>query len=182
MAERTTDRESRTFDPRFSPEFQPGYDPRVDREAPPAVNREAAARETPPSLITRVARGGSVQSTDVAASGPASGTVDRDGAADDSDVAGVPSELDETLDFDAALPWWRRLNPYLVALGVLGVAILISAFALLQWVYGAAGNPYTQQVDYLLMQFTMFGAPIMVALGIAILASILVVLALRYKR
>lgn len=99
-----------------------------------------------------------------------------DGAADAS------AEVDETLDLESATPWWRRLNPYLVVLGVLGVGILLSALALLQWVYETANNPYTQQFDYLLMQFTMFGAPVMIALGVAILALIPTVLALRYKR
>lgn len=99
-----------------------------------------------------------------------------DGVADASD------EVDETLDLESATPWWRRLNPYLVTLGVLGVGILLVAVALLQWVYETASNPYTQQFDYLLMQFTMFGAPVMVALGVAILASIPAILALRYKR
>lgn len=97
-------------------------------------------------------------------------------------IADVSTEVDESLDLESAIPLWRRLNPYLVVLGVLGVGILLSALALLQWVYDAASNPYTQQFDYLLMQFTMFGAPVMVALGVAILAVIPTVLALRYKR
>lgn len=183
MTERTTDRDSRAFDPRFSPEFQPGFDPRVHREAPPALSRETAARETPPSLITRVSRGGSVQSADAHASVSSAPDAVRETATAAADgVADAAAEVDETLDLESAAPWWRRLNPYLVVLGVLGVGILLSALALLQWVYEAASQPYTQQFDYLLMQFTMFGAPVMVALGVAILALIPTVLALRYKR
>ncbi|MBX3095090.1 MAG: hypothetical protein KF680_11220 [Cryobacterium sp.] len=183
MAERTTDHHVKRFDPRFSPEFQPGFDPRVHREAPPALNREAAAQETPPSLITRVSRAGSGQSADAHGSASAPAGPARETSASTADgVAEASAEADEALDLEPATAWWRRLNPYLVVLGVLGVGILLSALALLQWVYETASNPYTQQFDYLLMQFTMFGAPVMVALGVAILALIPTVLALRYKR
>lgn len=181
MAERTTDRDSKRFDPRFSPEFQPGFDPRVHREAPPAVNRQVATDEAPPSLIARVSRGGSVPSSDAQESASRADGAARDTAVD-AETTDASPEVDETADADAAAPWWRRLNPYLVVLGLLGGAILLGALMLLQWAYESAGNPYTQQFDYLLMQFTMFGAPVMIALGIAILASVPLVLALRWRR
>ena len=179
MAERTSDRDPKRFDPRFSPEFQPGFDARLHRQEPPAVNREGAARGPAPSLITRASRGGSTPSTDAAASASHS-----DAAAHEADPAAAP-HADTAADHDVPeqepAPWWRRVNPYLVALGVIGLAIMGAAAAGVQYVYDSATNSYTSQFDYIYVQLAVYGAPVVFSVGLATLVSIIVILAVRWR-
>src|SRR5690554_1446465 len=181
MAERTSDGGSKNFDPRFSREFQPGFDPRVHREAPPSVSRESAPRPTTPSLITRTTR-----VTDAATAAPgrdsdAGADAAPDGTAAPSTTAASSEPHADTTPEDDQ-PFWRRLNPYLVALGVIGVALIGASLGWMGWVYSIANSPLTQQFDYLIMQFAMFGAPILLSVGVASLLSILVVLAVKWRR
>lgn len=178
MAERTSDRDAKRFDPRFSPEFQPGFDARVHRQQPPAMNRETAARGTAPSLITRTSRPASTVDTDAAASAPYS-----DAAAQQT-VTDAASPVDAANDdlHDVPTQWWRRLNPYLVALGVIGVVIMVAAAAGVQYVYDAATNSYTNQFDYIFVQLAVYGAPVVFSVGLATLVSIVVILAARWRR
>lgn len=173
---------SERFDPRFSPEFQPGFDARVHRESPPKVSRGAAVRVSSRAIVTRT-----VARVQDASPGPDS-AVDAEEAAETVEgtvPAGVGSHVagDGGGSGDDEHPaWWRRLNPYLVGLGVSGVTLIAAAVGWMAWVYSAASNPYTQQSDYLIMQFAMFGAPMLLSVGAATLVSILVVQALRWRR
>lgn len=175
---------AKRFDPRFSPEFQPGFDARVHGEATRSAAPAAGAGPAPESLITRPARRAQARGAQDAA-GDAPGRVDESGEADGLaagvTVAGEGADVDSS-DEAEPLAWWRRLNPFLVALGVVGVALIVVALGWMAWVYEAATSPTTQQFDYLIMQFAMFGAPILLSVGVLSLVLILVVLAVRYRR
>ncbi|HRN29004.1 MAG TPA: hypothetical protein PK781_06230 [Terrimesophilobacter sp.] len=182
MARPSQGDKSKRFDPRFNPEFQPGYDPRTHRAAPTEVWREPVTRPSKGAVITRpttraadAAPGPSEQSgqsaaTDTVRQGEAVPVAAREAAENAADGA------------DESPEWWRRLNPFLVALGAAGVALIGLSVGWMMWVYEAASNPFTQQTDYLIMQFALYGAPVLLAAGVLTLVSILVVLAVRYRR
>lgn len=185
---------AKRFDPRFSPEFQPGFDARVHGEATRSAAPAAVSGPAPESLITRPARRAQARGAQAPgaqargvqdAAGDATGPVDESGEADGLaagvTVAGEGADVDSS-DEAEPLAWWRRLNPFLVALGVVGVALIVVALGWMAWVYEAATSPTTQQFDYLIMQFAMFGAPILLSVGVLSLVLILVVLAVRYRR
>lgn len=179
MAKPSKSDDAKRFDPRFSPEFQPGFDARVHRESPPAVNREAASTRGRGAVITRP-----VSRQQDAAAAPAAGDAEStrpDDLAVSVQSAGGVSDLEVELTDREPLAWWRRLNPYLVALGAVGVGLIGLAVYWMFRVYEVATSPFTQQFDYLIMQFAMFGAPIVGGLGIAALLTILVVLAARWR-
>ena len=163
---------SRRFDPRFSPAFQPGYDPRVHREEPP----RAALREEPradwdvlrapqrPEPATRPA-------FDLAEFG-----------------LGEPAEIegDDLADVETP-PWWRRFNPWLVVLWLLGLGFILGGLWLTSFAALAfrSGEPQGGADAYLLSmlaQMSFFGAPMFVTLGLATLTSTVVILAARWRR
>src|SRR5690554_1693655 len=108
------------FDPRFSPEFQPGFDPRVHGESP-AVTR-AAPRASAGTVITR---------PPARAQDSPLGAADVEGMSDQAEPEVPPPgaasrDSGEIVDAaeDEPTARWRRVNPYLAALGVVGVALV----------------------------------------------------------
>lgn len=179
MAKASRSEGAERFDPRFSPEFQPGFDARKHAELSRSAVRESVVRAPAGSLITRPARRAQDASAEPAAAEAESTAPEAPTAAPTGAVEGVDVEVDA----DTEPPvWWRRLNPYLVALGVVGVAIIAVAVSWMVWVYEAATSPTVQQFDYLIMQFAMFGAPVLLSVGVLALVSIFVVLAFRWRR
>jgi hypothetical protein len=77
----------------------------------------------------------------------------------------------------------RRGNPFLVALGVIGVALAVGGLVLvfqLRTLFGDGnGNP---DFDYVTLQTLMIAAPILAGLGLATGIGVLFVLAVRWGR
>lgn len=173
------------FDPRFSPQFQPGFDARVHREEPSTVTREPVTNRAADSLITRPARRAQDSSgTDTGDDPDPAATDTPAGAASASASPAAASRsnaADSATDEHEPQAWWRRVNPYLVALAVVGVGLIGASVGWMAWVYSLANGQYSQ-FDYIIVQFAMFGAPIMCAVGVATLVSILVILAVRWRR
>ena len=176
-----TDRESAQpgFDPRFDPAFQPGYDPLVHRKEslfsrlPSVASTFGTTRQDDLPLVSGVVSG-------VGSERPAAGPVERITAVD-----GFAPE-DELLVGDPA-PWWRRVNPYLLALGALGVIFIMTGFGLVNTAAegmraGFNSNPGDDSFFWqMFWQMSLFGAPMLVVLGLATLSSIVVILAVRWR-
>lgn len=167
MSDRDTSAGPR-FDPRFPPAFQPGYDERVHREEPPRVPLREAPRSELEDLIAA--------------------------AAADSHEERIPSDPafdhgDETPDAAEPAParaWWKRINPYLVALGLIGVVLLAAALNLAATSASGAffAGPSSQfdPVQLFFVQTAMFSVPLLAFLGLATLISVVVILAARWRR
>jgi hypothetical protein len=160
---------SRRFDPRFSPAFQPGYDPRVHREEPPS----APLREEPRRDWDELR---APQSPD--APRPAFDLAEFD--------QGEPVETDVDLAPIEPVPWWRRFNPWLVLLWLLGVGFILVGLWLMSFAALAFRSSEPTGADgYLLSmlaQMSFFGAPMVITLGLATLTSTVVILAARWRR
>jgi hypothetical protein len=160
MAE--TEGVSKRFDPRFSPAFQPGYDPRVHREEPPS----APLRDEP--------------STGWAETRP-----ERFEYALPEPVE--PELADEPEEEPEPVAWWRRFNPWLVVLWVLGVVFILAGLGLIHFVAdwtqnGQQGGDYQSYLMSVMLQMAWFGAPMLITLGLATLTSTVVILAARWHR
>lgn len=186
----------RRFDPRFSPAFQPGYDPRVHREAPPA-----AALRGEPQQDWSLSGGGAGESTGAewvrdgrASAGRNPASPARSDAAhplDDLPVFAVPEEPDDAAEAEPELeaepaPWWHRINPWLIVLWALGIAILLFAFQFANAVFEGAFQPNPNDPSgYLvsmLPQMVIFGLPSLLCLGLAVFVTPFVILAARWRR
>lgn len=166
MSDRDTSAGPR-FDPRFPPAFQPGYDERVHREEPPRVPLREAPRTDLDDLIAAAAADSHEERI---ASDPA---FDHD---DETPDAAKPAP---------AQPWWRRINPYLVALGLIGVALLAGAWNLAHasasGAYFAGPSSQFDPVQVFFLQTAMFSVPLLGSLGLATLISVVVILAARWR-
>lgn len=173
MAE--TEGVTRRFDPRFSPAFQPGYDPRVHREEPPSapLREEPRADWTEPRRPVAEPRG--------SAGDPR----------DEFSIFAVPEDLaeepgDAVLEDVEPQPWWRRVNPWFLVLWVLGVVFILVGASIMSFVFDWANSPQRQAefgfATSILMQSTLWGAPMLIVLGLATLTSTVVILAARWSR
>ncbi len=167
MSDRDTSAGPR-FDPRFPPAFQPGYDERVHREEPPRVPLREAPRTDLDDLIAAAAADSHEERI---ASDPA---FDHD---DETPDAAKPAPAQQ---------WWRRINPYLVALGLIGVALLAGAWNLAHasasGAYFAGPSSQFDPVQVFFLQTAMFSVPLLGSLGLATLISVVVILAARWRR
>ncbi|WP_168626170.1 MULTISPECIES: hypothetical protein [unclassified Cryobacterium] len=167
MSDRDTSAGPR-FDPRFPPAFQPGYDERVHREEPPRVPLREAPRTDLDDLIAAAAADAHEE------------RIASDPAFDHGD------ETPDAAEPAPAGPWWKRINPYLVALGLIGVALLVAAWNLAAYSARGAffGQPSSQfdPVQMFFLQSAIFTVPLFGTLGLATLISIVVILATRWRR
>jgi len=157
------------FDPRFDPAFQPGYDgireafePRLSVDARPVATDQPVA--TPGLESDRAVSTGS---------GPASAgapTIFPEPTLHAVDVPEIGSEE------DAPPP----RNRYLIALGALAIALLVSGIVLIGFVRTIFDNR-TEDLDYVTVQLLLVSGPIAIGLAIAIGASFLVLLGLRSR-
>lgn len=77
----------------------------------------------------------------------------------------------------------RRPNPFLVALGALSVTLIAGGIASQQWIRAQfLQEDIRLDLDYFSLDALKIAIPLSVALGIAIGAGLLFVLALRWKR
>jgi len=157
------------FDPRFDPAYQPGYDgareafePRLPTGGRPvAADRPVASPEIEfdAAVTTLIA--------------PASAGPPAPYSEPILQAVGDPeTELEE-----AALP---SRNRYLIALGALAVALLVSGIVLIGFVRTIFDNR-TEDLDYVTVQLLLVSGPIAIGLSIAIGAAFLIILALQSR-
>ena len=185
--------ERRRIDPRFSPAFQPGYDPLTHRREPPSaplreessggwddgsVDGWAESSGAPAGAESRFAPSlaGSNTAASVVGAGNAVGAL---GVAGQRILAEQPDEDDEPA------AWWRRINPWIIVLWVLGVAFIVGGIAF-TYLLGGMTDPFGQNassgyVISALFQMAMFGVPLLIVLGLATITASFVILAIRWR-
>lgn len=77
----------------------------------------------------------------------------------------------------------RRLNPYLIVLGAVSIALVVAGV----WMASRVSEGFSQegpstQVDYAMLQVLMIGSPVTALLGVATAVGILFLLAARWGR
>lgn len=166
---------SRRFDPRFSPAFQPGYDPRVHREAPPSAPlREEPGRDWPEARHDEL---GADRETPDPGDGLSIFALPEDRSTEPDDVL-----LEEV----EPAPWWRRINPWFIALWAIGVVFILGGLWLLStveiWSQGPQAFGGGSFFVSILLQMSLFGVPILLGLGLATITSTVVIMAARWRR
>ena len=169
----------RSVDPRFDPAFQPGYDPQSDPTR--------AARVPSYSEMTDSAR---FQPGRVVEPPRARYTTEPIVRSENGQTA-VGAEIDSAapgpfLESDPAQPVSPRRNPFLIALCVIGVILFaLGAYFAQQLldpksvaVVAAAGG---STITYFAPQLLVFGAPLLMALGVAVLCSVLCIHAVHWR-
>ncbi|MCU1440985.1 MAG: hypothetical protein JWP85_1982 [Rhodoglobus sp.] len=142
------------FDPRFDPAFQRGYDGPVPTSAP--------ATNAKPRVETPVQHRVSEQEQ------PAR-RVEHDDRVD---------EFDDADDVPA-----RRANPFLIALGVVALALVGGGLYLISRMRDLFASTQNQaDFDFVTMQVLMGLAPIIVCLGLATAIGVLFIYAVRWGR
>ena len=158
------------FDPRFDPAFQRGF--ASDAATPTAPQRSRPARAATPPLPE-------------AASGPApaqpSSVVGPAGAS--PSPAPLASSVAGAADAAADVEPETRPNPFLIALGVLSVALIAAGL----WGVQTARAPFlgtnvATDVDFVGLQILQVLAPMAIALGAATAIGILFVYAVGWQR
>jgi hypothetical protein len=140
------------FDPRFDPAFQRGYD--GPTMVPPTVEARTPA--------------------------PARGIVEPEREQHREPEPAIPAAApieDEALEEEQG----RRLNPFLVALGVVSIVLIIGGIYLISRV-DALFTEVSSDVSYATIQALVNGPPIAIALGIATGIGVLFIYAVRWKR
>lgn len=202
------------FDPRVHREAPPLAQGRTDPKVDGSGAATPARRDWPEARGAEVrgpeAHGGGTQGTGTHEPGsaetlarepglrfavPATPSTDRDGEFDDaasSTARGRASAVENDPEFSRPaddiepLAWWRRVNPWLIVLWVLGAVFVVAPFVIVALLQDVTNSLQNQQVwDYFLnmvMQMVWFGAPMMVVLGLATLTSTVVILALQWRR
>ena len=159
-------------DPRYNPAYQRGYTPREG-----AVTSDAAAA---PSAISRPApvtpRVTSALDSRVVA--PVSTSAPA--AAEATAAAEAPSVVTVSAP-EARAPW---TNPFVGALALLGFGTIGLGVWIMQSLSQEAngGILLGTQSGYVLFQVAVFGAPISVAVGVLIIATVLVLFAVHWSR
>jgi hypothetical protein len=165
---------SRRFDPRFSPAVQPGYDPQVHREVPPSAPlREEPSRDWPETRLEA----------------PGTRRDEPDGA-DEFSLFALPG--DRAVDPDEVIveepeptPWWRRVNPWFIALWAIGLIFLLGGVWLVTVIDELNRNPPQGDGGYfpsLIFQMLWIGVPMLMVLGLATLTAPVVIMAARWRR
>ena len=192
-----TARSDDDFDPRFDPAFQRGFDkqrapesddrkttaPRIadsrPREARP-VSRESYS--TGPYSSAPYAAAPSVAQPPTARGDSVAGESGGSGRSGSMSADSGPTDSGPT---DAAAPEDRpsRPNPFLIALGVVSVALVAAGV----WAIQAAREPFlatdaASNVDYVGLQILQILAPVSIALGVATAIGIVFVLAVGWQK
>lgn len=178
MAEETPE-----FDPRFDPAFQRGFDGEVTsaRRATPGIFAPKppapAYVGTPPLRTEAPTLADSYRQA--APGGVAAPSLERE--------LGFPAEAaeyDETTAITEDYEEPRRsINPFLIALAVLAVALIAGGLWALQSLRSSfLTEDLATDVDYVTMQATLYGAPLAIALGVATALGVLFILATGWRR
>jgi hypothetical protein len=170
MSDETAER----FDPRFDPAFQRGFDPAasIAQSIPEPVTRPHLVEEPPPrSLVTP-----GVPFVPIA---PAS----TPPPAISEPVDAAQTTLVELARVDAVdVPSLRR-NPYLIALGIIAIVLVVAGI----WLFvesGAAfdGREVLAQGDYMSLVASIQVAPFISILGAATAIGVLFMIAGRWRK
>ena len=158
------------FDPRFDPAFQRGF--ASDAATPTAPQRSRPARAATPPLPEAASGPAPAQPPSVV--GPAGASPSPAPLA--SSVAGA---ADAAADVEPE----TRPNPFLIALGVLSVALIAAGL----WGVQTARAPFlgtnvATDVDFVGLQILQVLAPMAIALGAATAIGILFVYAVGWQR
>ena len=148
------------FDPRFDPAFQPGYAGPIASELPATQPVSAPFVAAAPPTASSAAP--------PAAPPPAMSAV----------AAPIP-------DLPTAEPAdGRRVNPFVIGLGVVSIVLMLGGgylITLLQQMFAASQGSQTT-FDYATFQALVYGAPLLIALGVATAIGILFISAVRWWR
>ena len=153
------------FDPRFDPAFQPGY------AGPIAAGPSAAKLVPAPPTALSAAPPAAPTAAPTAMSAEVS-------AAMSTVAAPLP---DTTTDKSAD---GRRVNPFVIGLGVVSIVLILGGvylITLLQQMFAVSQGSQTT-FDYATFQALMYGAPLLIALGIATAIGVLFIFAVRWWR
>lgn len=155
------------LDPRFDPAFQRGYDgPAPVAGAAPAAAAPAAPIAAPPSTPEP-------RTTPRETLAPPGGA-----GLTGSSTASAPRPVLTPESFVTEEP--RRLNRWMLVLGVVSVALTIGGIVLITRLRDLfADTQNSAEFDYVVLQSLIIGAPILVGLGLATGIGLLFVLALR---
>lgn len=200
-----TDRSGETsrFDPRFDPEFQPGYDGAATRRGPGtgggavgqgAADASAATIADPRTADQRtVDRPGADRRVVQRAAG-SQPTLSPSGSGPRPPGPPLPRRQTETgLDASDAVepdetdaaPPARSANPFLLMLWVASALMVFGGVGLFQWVgqlTAEAQRTGSAPYDYFLVQSLIFGAPLLMVLGVATATGILFVYAVGWRK
>jgi hypothetical protein len=88
----------------------------------------------------------------------------------------LAADLDETEDAEEPR---RTFNPFLLALLIVAVALIVTGFYIFQTVRELF---LSTEVDYVTAQAVVYAAPLIVVLGVATAIGVLFVYAVRWKR
>jgi hypothetical protein len=167
--------EQPSIDPRYDPAFQRGFDGAVATGS----RTDVAARRAAPHVTSALQR----PVGDRPAASPRE-SIDT--------IIGLPPEPVAAADAVAApvvaaapvplRPPWT--NPFAIVVTLVGVAVLAVGVWLLQEVtrITAGDGSLQSQTDYVLLQWGIYGAPIALALGAAILVAVLLFCAVYWGR
>jgi hypothetical protein len=143
------------FDPRFDPAFQRGFDGPTRTDVP--VSAPASPPRSPAPKLEKVEEPREFS--------------------DQADALSA-AEVDDALEAPT-----RRPNPFLIALTVVSVILIIGGL----WAAQFARESFltvnlSTDIDYVTLQMVIFGAPLAIAIGIATALGVLFILAQRWRR
>lgn len=161
------------LDPRYDPAFQPGFDGRVvpgltRRQEP----RSPDAGSTPTIEPLRAAPRATAQ-PDPYAPHDDFLTAMRQAASTD------PARLPEPAAAAAPRPAWR--NPFLIAVAIVGLALIAGGISGMTAAYDQRGVSATE-APYVFLVFMQLGGPMLVVLGVATLIGVGFFLAVHWQR
>ena len=154
------------FDPRYDPAFQRGFSGQVS-----TGSRSAAARRRAASYA-----GGAHPAREIPPAGETESRALADDRVDPAGTATPPasgaSAVVQRPEAALRAPW---TNPFAIAAAVLGVVVLCGGIWIVQESLRVFGDPnsFRTELDYWSAQSGIFAGPIGIALGIAILAGVL---------
>lgn len=172
------------IDPRYDPAFQRGYDGAAARQAD-ADPRRSAPHVT--SALQRPAASPPSHARAAEPAHPAAASAYADDAAADADTLGRLDETDAApavvqVVAPAPRPPWT--NPFVTLIAVIGVAVLGTGVWLLQSTIRLMEqeDAFTSQTDYWFMQWATIATPVVLALGVSVLVTVLVICAVYWGR
>lgn len=170
------DRKAR-IDPRYDPAFQRGYRGEVRRSLQARPGRGEPASTPPPSKITH-APAPAIPKVDRSEPEPGDAIVDDDSSVDDSNI--------DDAHADVHLMPPPRMNPYVVALWVIGIALSVGGVVLQWWaqmsqVSGAFSVQNGVPLRVLLISLANTVTGPMITVGLATIVGLIFMLAVRRR-
>jgi hypothetical protein len=181
------------FDPRFSPAFQRGFEGEVDVPAepvakqkvrPPAPPTQAPPTQAAPAPLAPTPPRNRLPPTALVIGQAVSAPASPGGLGTEPPVAPSPGPARTSTERSAApSPSPSLRNPFIVALCVIAVALLVAGIAIFARTSQAFNDPgnVRSQGDYESLSTTLAAAPMLVLLGVATAIGVLFVFAVRWR-